>query len=263
MLKSDSYHSSYQVSKPKDGTRSINRAISLLRAVADYNEQGAQLSKISRKVGFHIATTRRILSALADEGILFYDPMKKLYTLGYELYSLGTKAYQFNLKDQMNGVLQQIVEETHDSVFLLMRSGLDVICISNMHGSYPVRVSATEVGTRRPLGIGAASIAILANLPEDQMDYIIFANKPRYETYNNFNSDKVKHLVSIAKKLGYSLFDKQIALEYTAVALPIFSHKNEVVAAITVSSIPSRMNPKRRKQVIKIMKSKIAGIKLV
>ena len=246
-----------------DGTRSISRAIALLRTVTEYNEKGIHLSGIARKVGLHIATARRILLTLVDEGMLSYDPLTKLYSLGYELYSFGINAYQFNLKDQLNSVLEQIVAETNDSIFLLMRSGLDVICLSNMHGNYPVRVSAAELGTRRPLGVGAASIAILANLPEDQVDYIITANKSRYENYNNFNSDKVRKLISLAKKLGYALFDKQIALEYTAVALPVFSKKNHVVAAITVSSVPSRMNSQRRKQIINIIKSKINGFTVV
>ena len=253
------------VTKPRpkvsyiNGTRSIGRAISLLRIVTDHNEKGIQLSEIARKAELHIATVRRILLTLVEEGMLSYDPLTRLYSLGYELYSFGINAYQFNLNNQLNSVLKQIAEETDDSVFLLMRSGLDVVCISNMHGNYPVRVSAAEVGTRRPLGVGAASIAILANMPKEQADYIIAANKNRYEEYKNFNSKKVRKLISLAKKLGYSLFDKQITPEYTAVALPVLNKKNQVVAAITVSSVPPRMKPQRRKQIINIIKSKIDG----
>ncbi len=62
-------------SPPKQkGAQSVHRTVALLRAVAKYNDQGANLSKIARKVGLHVATAHRILSALVAEGFVSYDP---------------------------------------------------------------------------------------------------------------------------------------------------------------------------------------------
>jgi len=248
------------------GTQSISRAINLLRILAGSNNQGMHLTQIARKVELHIATTRRILTALVDEGILSFDPLTKLYRLGYELFSLGNKANQYNLKNQFNGVIQQIAQETEECVFLIIRSGLNSICIDTACGDYPVRVETVVPGTIRPMGLGAGSIILLANMPETQINEIISANEDRYKEFDAHNADEIRQLVARSKKTGFSYFtrnNKQGGYVYTAVGVPVYSQDNEVIAAISVTAIPSRMSLKRRKQVVTIIKSKIAALKII
>jgi len=46
-------------------------------------------------------------------------------------------------------------------VFLIVRSGDDAVCADRAIGSYPVKTSVVDVGTRRPLGLGGGSLAML------------------------------------------------------------------------------------------------------
>ena len=54
-------------------------------------------------------------------------------------------------------------------------SGADAVCIDRRLGSYPVKTLTVEVGTKRPLGIGAGSLAILRGAKVDTL-----AGEPTY-----------------------------------------------------------------------------------
>ncbi len=75
----DKKNNATKVQQVRRGTQSVQRAMTLLKAVAEHNKQGANLSRLARKVGLHVATARRLLQGLVEEGIITYDPITKLY----------------------------------------------------------------------------------------------------------------------------------------------------------------------------------------
>jgi DNA-binding IclR family transcriptional regulator len=149
-----------------EGSQSILRAFKLIRSVAKHNERGIKLSKIASETGLHVATTHRILSVLVSEGILACNFKPKCYHLGMEVYLLADTARQFFIRDQFRSVLEQIAKKTEDTVFLLIRSGNDVLCIDRMEGKFPIRLMTIDVGVRKPLGIGAGSLSLIAFLSD-------------------------------------------------------------------------------------------------
>jgi len=102
----------------RQGAQSIRRAISLLRVVARHNERGAPLSKIAREASLHAATAHRMLSVMAQEGLITQDPVSKFYHLGIELFLMGGMAQQFSLRNQFRTALERIAGETGDTAFL-------------------------------------------------------------------------------------------------------------------------------------------------
>ena len=122
---------------PRRGAQTIGRAIGLLRDVARHNERGARLSELSRDAGLNLSTTHRLLAVLAAEGLITHDASSKRYHLGIELYHLGSAAYQYTVRERFRATLEKIAHETGDTVFLLIRSGDDALCIDRVEGSYP------------------------------------------------------------------------------------------------------------------------------
>lgn len=74
------------------GTQSLERAIALLRAVADAGTGGARLADLMAGVGLSKATAHRLLMALAREGLVEQDGRSKRYHLGPDLVALGDLA---------------------------------------------------------------------------------------------------------------------------------------------------------------------------
>ncbi len=235
------------------GTQSVHRTVLLLREVAKYNGQGVNLSKIARNTELHTATVHRILSALVLEGFLTYDASSKLYHLGIELYRIGKGAHHFAICERYHSVIEKIAEKTEDTVFLLIKSGNDVLCIDRMEGGFPIRTMTIEIGARRPLGIGAGSLALIAFLPKDKFESIVSDNRKRYSDFGNLTENDIRKLAEKSQKRGFVVSKSLFHEGVTSVGVPVKNRQGEVVAAITVAAINKRMDPSRQKEISELV----------
>jgi len=260
-LKKDSHRKSKSSTLSQEGAQSVHRTVSLLRTVAEYNGRGSRLSQIARKARLPISTVHRILAVLVSEGFIEHDPMSKHYHLGIELYTLGIKAQQFAIRDKYRISLERIAQETGDSVYLVMRSGFDALCVEHVESKLPIRIMAYNVGSRRPLGIGAASLAFLSFSRDDEIDTILEANKLRYKKHNNMTVQKLRSLITLARKFEYSFLEGHFLKGVTSVGTPIFNRHGDVVAAVSVAAISERIDKARAKIIAKIIKAEIALVR--
>ena len=238
----------------RKGAQSLHRAIALLRVVSRNNDQGVTLSQISREADLHVATAHRMLSVLDQEGLITYNRVSKRYHLGLELHILAGSAHQFTIRYQFRTALEKIAHETGDTAFLLIRSGNDALCIDRVEGKFPIRTVPIDIGIRRPLGIGAGSLALIAFLPLDQMESILLANTRRFPQYKNLTMENIRSLASESRQVGYVVSEGLFHEGVISMGIPVFNKKGEVIAAITVSSIAQRMEEKRRTKIFQSVK---------
>ena len=83
----------------------------------------------------------------------------------------------------------------------------DTVCIDRKAGDYPIKVFTVEVGTRRPLGVGAGSIAVLASMPDDDAVKVIEALKKPLQTFPEALRRGILPSVRAARKAGYAVSD--------------------------------------------------------
>lgn len=236
------------------GVQSIARAIGLLRAVAQHNQSGARLSQLAREVELHVATARRVLQSLASEGLIAYDPVGKLYHLGLELYRLGHQARQYAIRTRFRQSLEAIAQATQDTVFLLIRLGNDAVCLDMVEGEYPIRTMLINVGFRRPLGVGAGSLALITFDPNVDMDRVLGENEPRLAEYEQLDLKRIRAMATEARQRGYVHSDALFHKDAVSVGVPVFDQAGRVICAITVSAIRSRMDPARRELIYEVVR---------
>jgi len=244
-----------KIRKDQTGAQSVFRTISLIRAVSKYNEKGARLSKIAQETNLHVATARRILSVLVSEGFMTFNPVTKLYHLGMEMYHLGGMAHQVHIRDIFRPLIEQIAVETEDTVFLLIRSGYDVLCVDLVEGKFPIRTMTISIGDRRPLGIGAGSLALIAFLGAKEFEQILAVNGPRYPQYNGITAATIQVLAADSQKQGYVVSRGLFHDGVTSLGIPIFQKNGDLVAVITVAAIDKRMDNRRQKKIVEYVKT--------
>ena len=232
---------------------SIHRAILLLRAVADSGNRGLRLFQLAKIAGLSTTTVHRILSVLSSEGFIEFDPVSKCYHVGIELYVLGNQARQFALREKYRSCLENIARKTNDSVYLVIRSGGDALCIDSIEGKSNIRIMTYNVGSRRPLGIGAGSLALLAFSGDDKIDKILTANKRRY-IKNNVSVLRIKALIKKAKETGYAFSEGNYMKGINGVGIPLHDDKGNVIAAISVASIAERIDFPRSQKIAKLVR---------
>lgn len=246
-------HSIIEIQTPLRGAQSISRAIALLRHVARHNDRGARLSEISQHAGLTLSTTHRLLAVLSAEGLITHDTVSKRYHLGIELYHLGSTAYQYSIREHFRGALERIAQETGDTVFLLIRSGNDALCIDRVEGSYPVRAVLVDIGSRRPLGIGVGSLSLIAFLPPDECETVISGNAVRYGRYKNLSAQDIRGLAKEAKQRGYAISHGLFHEGVISIGIPVINDQSEVLAGIAVTAITRRMDSQRRDVIFKLV----------
>ncbi len=107
-------------------TRSIHRAVALLRLLATHTRPGWRLSDLAQHAGLDPATVHRLLASLCDEGLAVRVPDSLRYSVGQTAYELGLAARPFFDLDQLaaNG-LAALAKELGGTLFLKIRSGVD------------------------------------------------------------------------------------------------------------------------------------------
>ena len=159
------------------GSQSVDRALRLLAIVGRDPENGMSLSAIVAESGLNKPTARRLLLALMRARLVEQDAESRRYHLGDEAFVLGV------LASRRHGLLELAMESlralsaaTLDSSFLSVRRDNFSVCLYREEGTYPVRTHALQAGLQHPLGIGAGSLAMLAALPDAEMETVLAAN---------------------------------------------------------------------------------------
>jgi len=244
------------------GTQSIQRALDILHEIASSTAtDGLRVADLCARMGLERPTVHRIVTCLEDNRMLMRAPGSRFYRLGPAVFHLGLAASQdFSLNHVCAPALDAIASKTGNTVFLTIRSGNDSVTIDRRIGSFPIQVLSLEVGARRPLGIGAGSLAILATLPVAEADAIIAANLPRLSTYTDLDRTIINDIVERARETGYAINEGHATAEVTAIGIALRNALGAPLAAITVAALRSRMTPEHIELCVNLMREQVKQI---
>src|SRR5205823_14904828 len=95
--------------------QSVDRAISILESLADGPDE-LGVTQIGRRLGVHKATASRLVSTLAEHGLVERNPDTDKYRLGFGLVRLATAAAgKLDLVRQARPVLEGVAEATGET----------------------------------------------------------------------------------------------------------------------------------------------------
>jgi DNA-binding IclR family transcriptional regulator len=195
-----------------------------------------------------------MLRRLVAEGLLQQRESDRRYRLGPLAYELGLAASaHFDMRGIAGPSLDRLSSATGDTSFLTVRSGAEAVCIDRREGTFPVKALTVEVGSRRPLGTAAGSLALLYPLPDEEIARIVQANEQRLTRYGQLDKQKLLGLVKLAKKLGYALNADVILPGVTGIGVPIPSRFGYPTAALSVVAISPRLRKGRRADALALL----------
>lgn len=242
------------------GAQGTVRIAALLRIVAAHNAAGMKLNEIAGLAGLEQSTAHRIVTALHSVGFLSREPDSRRYHLGPLLFELFTTAFpHFNIREICLPAMTSLAERMGDTVYLTVRAGFDGICVARRQGSYPIRTCTVEVGQRRPLGVGAASLALLSALSDTEIGIIIEHCAQSYEDFGT-SAETIRERVATARDQGFIYQDAVTSSDVKAVALPIKGRTGHPFGALSMTAITSRMPPDRAQEVLAEMRAEIETI---
>lgn len=231
----------------------VVRTFALLDLIAKRSPDGVRVQELCDSLGIHRVTVHRLLKALIELGYV-EQATNRRYHLGAGAWTLGLAASRrFDLAQAAADALTRAAEASRDTVFLMRRTATVAICVARREGSYPVRSLVMDIGSRRPLGIGASSVAILAALEPDEIEEIIRQNRTAYAERGTADPDIVRRLVADAQQRGFAFSPGAVIPEVHAIAVPVRDPAGRPVAALSIATVEPRMREPRRSELAALL----------
>lgn len=218
--------------------------------------EGVRVVDLCRRCGLERATVYRLLETLVSEayveqrGRFRYVAGKKM-----ERWRDERTLTQSGIAARLAPVLRQVSAASGDAAFAVVREGGLSSCIAREVGTYPVQILAVQVGTRQPLGVGAGGLALLAALPDEEIEAIIAQHGEMLTNYGGMTAERLWLLVNATRERGWSVIGNHAAKGALAVGVAVRDRQGLPVAGVSVAAPIERMVRQRQESIAGEIKS--------
>lgn len=147
----------------------VQKAVLILRAFTR-EEPRLTLTDLHKRTGIGISSLQRFVATLVYEGFLIKDEKSKRYQLGLSLFTLGKLVEQEStILAVAEPILKSLSEKIEESVSMSIFDGDQRRCILNYESVHSL-TARNHVGDTSPLYAGASAKALLAFLPQEEID---------------------------------------------------------------------------------------------
>lgn len=242
-----------------ESPKSTERLLAILDALADSPERGLRLTDLVDVTGLGKTTAHRLINGLVENGLVEQNADTSRYFVGLKLLKwAGAASKRFTIQRLAEPALARIADATRDTVYLIAKAGDHAVCVDCFEATYPIKVLTLKIGDRRPLGIGAGSLAILSALNDHDVDRVLLKQAPERREFA-IGDDMLRKRLAESRELGYAFNDVHVFAHVNeitgmaAVAVPVRKSDGTPVGALHVNSTTERMLEPRRSKVVQIL----------
>jgi DNA-binding IclR family transcriptional regulator len=173
--------------------------------------------------------------------------------LGYAATALGRSALEQDVASAARVSLIRLAGKSGDTAFASVNEGTAAICVAREVGEFPIRTLTLSVGDRRPLGVGAGSLALLAALADDVIDKTLMRNEAWLKDFQGFSAGLLRRLVERTRKDGFAFNEGGIVPGMNAIGIAVVDEHGLPLAALSVAAIKDRMSKSRISELVDLL----------
>ncbi len=220
-------------------SQSLERGLAILSAFTP-ERPALGISELALGLGLTRSTTHRYVTTLARLGYLYQEDETRKYRLGSRVLDLGFSVLgSLELREIAAPHLRRLTEITGHTSNLAIRDDTDVILIDRVRGRacrYHRRESNLHIGSRLPAYCSATGKALLAFLPQPDLDQLLdridlVQYGPRTLTSKAALLTDLGHV----RRSGIAVNDEELESSLRSIAVPVRSRSGEVIAAVNVA----------------------------
>jgi len=243
------------------GSSSLSKAIHILKDLAENASEGVRVIDLARRLNLTQPSAHRLLKSLIAEGLVEQMPEGKSYRLSLEFFSIASQARRREgILDIARPSLLRLSATFNDTVFLLVRSNFDAICLDRVEGPFPIRSFTGDIGGKVPLGIGQGSIAILAHLPEEEREAIIKFNMPRIMDRAAIDEVDLRIKIEEVRRIGAAQMNFEMIEGMAGLGVPVLDRNGIAVASLSIGTLASRLTETRSGTITDLLKAEAQAI---
>ncbi|HEX5856750.1 MAG TPA: IclR family transcriptional regulator [Microbacterium sp.] len=229
------------------GAQAIARAARLLRLVTAAGETGAGVQELARQADLSRSTAHRLLSALRVEGLVDQDENTARWMPGPELFLMGSvAATRYDVAGLARDIVRSLAVKTEESAFLSVRRADETVCLLREEGSFPIRSFVLSEGVRFPLGVASAGLAILAFLPETDVEAYLERHPELPERFGRPHSPRpLRARIADTRDRGYAVNPGLIVKGSWGLGAAVFNRAGQPEWALSLTGVEFRFGPDR------------------
>ena len=222
---------------------SVTNAARLLKAFTASSPLWG-ISDLARQLEMSTSTVHRILSTLADEGLLEQDPETARYRLGLAMFDLvAAVPTQRDLHEAALSPMTDLRNRTGETVQIGVLDGRQVVYVERLDSPNTLRMF-TELGRRVDSHCTGTGKALLAFAPPDRREDILKGWRPRSRTEFTITSvPKLRAELVVIRRRGYAENRHESEVGVVSIAAPIRDRGGSTIAALSVAGPAERMDP--------------------
>ncbi|MFC7686379.1 IclR family transcriptional regulator [Ureibacillus sp. GCM10028918] len=201
----------------------VQKTILILRAFTR-EEPKLTLTDLHKITGIGISSLQRFVATLVYEGFLIKDEKSKQYQLGLSLFYLGKLVEQEStILAVAEPVLKSLSEKIGESVSMSIFDGDQRRCILNYESVHSL-TARNQVGDTSPLYAGASAKALLAYLPQGEInDYLDRVKRVPITKSTVVDRDKLLAELETIRHQGYVATKSERIIGACSISTPILS----------------------------------------
>jgi IclR family KDG regulon transcriptional repressor len=228
----------------------IERTLDALEALAE-RSGGVGVGELAEALGISSPSAHRLLSTLHARGYARQDPATARYSVGLRCFSLATLATaELDLRSAAAPHLRALNELTGETVHLAVHAGGDVVYLDRIEGTHPIG-PISRIGARAPAHCVATGRAILAHLPEAELDALVASGLERYTDRTLTSRAALLADREQTRERGYAINEGSWRAEICGVAAPVRDFSGDVVASVGVCLPAQRFAPGARPDIVR------------
>ncbi|MGE3287790.1 MAG: IclR family transcriptional regulator [Pseudonocardia sp.] len=221
---------------------SVRNAARLLKEFSRVDRE-LGVTQLARRLGLAVSTVHRLLTTLAEEGLIERGSVPGTYRLGLQMFELGITVFpNLGLHEAARPVLASLRQATGETVQLAVLDHLDTVYLERLESPQTLRIfSQAQGGHRQPAHATSGGKVLLAHLPPDVLRARLADWHPVRRTPNTIVEPGLlmAELRRVAER-GWAQNLEESIVGAVSVAAPIRDEEGTVVAAISVVAPISR-----------------------
>jgi len=222
--------------EPPGSSKSLQKAIRILLHLGDCGPE-MRISDLADDLHLNKTTVYRLLNAMAKFEIIEKNADNERYRLGLRLHELGCRALDSrSLRNEVHGFLVELSRRCNESVSFAVPGAGGIVCIDRVDPPDTVITARTPVGGLFQPHCTAAGKAILAYLPQKEVDAIIKRNgMPRFTDYTIPRYSELLQNLALTRHQGYATDSEEREKGLFGLAATVFMRGSHPIGALGIA----------------------------
>lgn len=225
------------------GVQSVDRALQVLEVLGELGTGGA--TEIAGSLGVHKSTVSRLLSSLEARGFVEQTEVWGKYRLGFALARLaGLATAQVDLARVGQTTIDDLALEVGETANLAVLDGPRAINLTEGRSAAVIALR-TWVGQGSPAHATSSGKALLLDHTLPALTERLGRRLEAHTKHTLTDPRRLLEDLAIGRERGWTSVEEELEVGLNAVGAPVYDHRGDLVAALTVSGPAYRLEPAR------------------